>query len=185
VGMTLLVLGIAVPAARDVHYESDLLRQLVNLGPDILIYVMSFMTLGIFWVGQHAQIDRLERSDRYITWLYLAFLIFVIFIPFSTQLLARFTDYRVAVLEYWFNIFALGTMLLWSLSYAKRAGLFATDEQSVAAVRAMRRRIYIAQALYASATALCLVSPYLSVALIVLIQLNYAVAPRIPILDKL
>lgn len=49
----------------------------------------------------------------------------------------------------------------------------------------MRRRIFIARALYAVAGALCLVSPYLSVALIVLIQLNYAVAPRLPILDKL
>jgi uncharacterized membrane protein len=174
-----------VPAADAIHSEGDLWHAFLKLAPNLVVYILSFMTLGIFWVGQHAQIDRLERSDRYITWLYLAFLIFVIFIPFSTQLLARFTDYRVAVLEYWFNIFALGTMLLWSLSYAKRAGLFATDEQSVAAVRAMRRRIYIAQALYASATALCLVSPYLSVALIVLIQLNYAVAPRIPILDKL
>jgi uncharacterized membrane protein len=183
--MTLLVLGIAVPAAERVRSESGLWQALVNLSPSFVTYAMSFMTLGIFWVGQHAQMTRLERSDRYLTWIYLTFLFFVIFVPFSTQLLARFIDYRVAVVVYWFNIFALGAVMLWALVYGRRAGLFATDDQSKIALAAMRRRIYIAQALYAVATVFCIVSPYLSVGLIVLIQLNYAVAPRIPILDKL
>jgi uncharacterized membrane protein len=183
--MTLLVLGIAVPALDKVHGESDLWQELVNLGPSLLTYAMSFVTLGIFWVGVHAQMSRLERSDRYLTWIYLTFLVFVIFVPFSTQLLARFIDYRVAVLEYWFNIAALGTVMLWALTYGRRAGLFAMDDESKVALRAMRRRIYIAQSLYAVAAAFCIVSPYLSVGLIVLIQLNYAIAPRIPILDKL
>jgi uncharacterized membrane protein len=183
--MTLLVLGIAVPAASDVHSESDLWQALVNLSPSLVTYAMSFTTLGIFWVGLHAQMARLERSNRYLTWIYLAFLVFVIFVPFSTQLLARFIDFRVAVLEYWFNVFVLGAVMLWALLYGRRAGLFATDDESKVALAAMRRRIYIAQILYAVATAFCIVSPYLSVGLIVLIQLNYAIAPRLPILNRL
>jgi uncharacterized membrane protein len=185
VAMTLLVLGLAVPAGDSVHSEADLWNAIVNLGPSLLTYVMSFLTLGIFWVGQHAQIQRLERSDRHITWIMLGFLVFVTLIPFTTALLARFIDYRLAVLVYWFNIFALGSVLLASLAYGKHANLFATDDESLAAVAAMRRRIYIAQALYGVATALCIVSPYLSVALIVLVQLNYAIAPRVPVLSKL
>ena len=185
VGMTLLVLGIAVPAAEKVHNEADLWNAIVDLGPSLLTYAMSFLTLGIFWAGQHTQISRLERSDRYLTWIFLTFLLFVTLVPFSTALLAHFIDFKVAVLVYWFNIFCLGLALLWSLTYARRAGLLAPGDETLAAFYAMRRRIYIAQALYATAAALCMVSPYLSVALIVLIQLNYAVAPRIPILDKL
>jgi hypothetical protein len=43
----------------------------------------------------------------------------------------------------------------------------------------------IAQALYAIATALSILFPtWVSIALIVLIQLNYVVAPRIPILHR-
>src|SRR5258708_18410387 len=56
VGMTLLVLGLAVPnlnaASTD---EGELWNHLAMLGPNILVYVMSFMTLGIFWVGQGTQ----------------------------------------------------------------------------------------------------------------------------------
>jgi hypothetical protein len=51
--------------------------------------------------------------------------------------------------------------------------------------RLFRGRILIAQALYAVATALSLVfSTWVSIALIVLIQLNYVIAPRIPILRR-
>jgi hypothetical protein len=50
---------------------------------------------------------------------------------------------------------------------------------------AVYRRIAIAQALYAGAALLCLVDPRVSIALIVLIQLNYVLAPRIPLLFKL
>ena len=40
------------------------------------------------------------------------------------------------------------------------------------------RRVLIAQSLYAFGALLCVVSNYASIALIVLVQLNYAIAPR-------
>ena len=49
----------------------------------------------------------------------------------------------------------------------------------------MRNRILIAQSLYAGAALLCLVDTYVSITLIVLIQLNYAIAPRIPLVNRL
>lgn len=43
---------------------------------------------------------------------------------------------------------------------------------------AIKRRIVIAQSLYALGALLCIFSTYLSIAAIVLLQLNYAIAPR-------
>jgi len=40
------------------------------------------------------------------------------------------------------------------------------------------RRILIAQSLYAAGAALCFISTYVSIAAIVMVQLNYAIAPR-------
>jgi len=51
---------------------------------------MSFMTLGIFWVGQGTQLNLLARSNRNYSWLQLAFLLAVTLVPFSTGLLASF-----------------------------------------------------------------------------------------------
>lgn len=54
VAMTLLVLELHVPLAEAVHSEQDLLHGLAALLPSLVVYWMSFMTLGIFWVGQQA-----------------------------------------------------------------------------------------------------------------------------------
>jgi len=46
-------------------------------------------------------------------------------------------------------------------------------------------RIIVAQALYAFGAALCLVNTSVSIAVIVLVQLNYVLAPRIRPLSRL
>lgn len=190
VAMTLLVLGIAVPAGAAVHGEQDLGSALLNLVPSLVAYGMSFLTLGIFWVGQGAQIHQLVRSDRHYTWLNLAFLMFVCLLPFTTGLLARFIEYRLALVVYWLNIFIVGAAILVNLEYAARSGLLRDDADEGGlpprvAVAAMRRRVFIAQSLYAFATVLCVINTYVSITLIVLVQLNYAIAPRIPLLNRL
>jgi uncharacterized membrane protein len=54
VAMTLLVLDIHAPAAHTIHSENDLWLALCALSPRMLVYLMSFMTLGIFWIlGGH------------------------------------------------------------------------------------------------------------------------------------
>jgi uncharacterized membrane protein len=184
VGMTLLVLGLVVPAVSTVRTDSELWHELLNLGPSVLIYTLSFMTLGIFWVGQGGQLGRLARSNRNYAWLQLAFLFAVTLVPFSTALLAHFPTLRVALVEYWLNIVLLGGMLGAAAEYGLHARLFHEAEIPELA-RLFRGRILIAQSLYAFATALCLIFPtWVSITLIVLVQLNYVLAPRIPILHR-
>ena len=184
VGMTLLVLNLAVPAFNHQPTEGELWHELVRLGPSVLIYTMSFMTLGIFWVGQSTQVGQLVQSNRHYAWLQLAFLFAVTLLPFSTALLAHFPTLRVALVEYWLNIVLLGFMLLATLEYGLRAHLFDPSRHREIA-RLVRGRILIAQALYAFATALSILFPtWVSIALIVLVQLNYVIAPRIPILHR-
>jgi len=62
VAMTLLVLDLRVPARDAVHSEHDLWRVLVALSPRLLIFLMSVMTLGIFWVGQQTQLNHFARA---------------------------------------------------------------------------------------------------------------------------
>src|SRR5580658_7314443 len=104
VAMTLLVLDLRVPAAEAIHSEHDLWHALVVLSPRLVMYMMSFLTLGIFWIGQQTQLNHLARSDRSLSWIHLAFLFLVSMTPFSTALLAEFVRYRPALLVYWLNI---------------------------------------------------------------------------------
>src|SRR5690349_14071267 len=97
--------------------------------------------------------------------------------PFSTTLLAAFPRYRIALLNYWGNILLFGAVLYASWGYATRRGLV-KDDIPAEVLAAICRRIVIAQSLYALGALLCVVSTYWSIAFIVLIQLNYAIAPR-------
>ena len=88
VAMTLLVLDLRVPATEAVRSEHDLWHALAALSPQIVMYMMSFITLGIFWVGQQTQLNYLARSNRSLTWIHIGFLFAVTITPFSTRLLA-------------------------------------------------------------------------------------------------
>jgi uncharacterized membrane protein len=98
--------------------------------------------------------------------------------PFSTSLLAEFIHFRIALLVYWCNILLLGLTPYWSWNYATRAHLL-SDDLPASVAPAVVRRIVIAQSLYALGAALCFLNTYYSIAAIVLVQLNYAIAPRL------
>ena len=182
VAMTLLLLDVHLPAAADIMGATagardwQLLLHLRDLAPEVSIYLMSFLTLGIFWVGQQTQLNHLERSSRHMTWIHLGFLFAVTLVPLTTRLLVAFATYRAAVVCYWLNILLLGGILYSSFGYALRARLFKpnfTYEQQVAVCR----RIIQGQTLYAFGALLCIFSTYLSIGFIVLVQINYALAP--------
>jgi TMEM175 potassium channel family protein len=184
VAMTLLLLELHVPAKELIHNEADLLGELAKMGPAVVVYLMSFITLGIFWVGQQTQLNHLERSDRHLTWMHLSFLFAVTLLPFSTRLLASFVTYRTALLVYWGNILLLGVLVYACWARSVKAKLV-RDDVTGELDRAVRRRVIGAQALYAAGAALCVINTYVSIAFIVLVQINFVVAPRIRWLSKI
>jgi len=177
VAMTLLVLDLHIPSAAQVHSERELAAALCAMGPQWLTYGMSFLTLGIFWAGQQTQLNHIGEGTRDLTWIHLGFLFSITLMPLSTRLLAEFIEYRLALGLYWLNIFVPGAMLYWSWAYATHAELIKPDTPE--AVRgSICRRILIAQSLYAAGALLCFLHTWVSIAAIVLVQLNYAIAPR-------
>jgi uncharacterized membrane protein len=183
VAMTLLVLDLHTPAHQHIHSERDLWFALGAMGPQLVTWLMSFLTLTIFWNGQQAEINRFARADRNVTWMNMAFLCAVSLLPFSTRLLAEFIGFRIALLCYWANFVVLGFTLYAIWQYARRHGLL-KDDVTEEVRCAIERRILVAQALYALAAALCVVNTYVSIGLIVLVQLNFALAPRILRLNR-
>jgi uncharacterized membrane protein len=87
------------------------------------------------------------------------------------------------LLVYWANILVLGAVLYGSWRYAEKANLL-SEEITRERRCAVERRILVAQALYAAGAALCAINTYVSIAFIVLVQLNFALAPRLPFLSE-
>ena len=78
---------------------------------------------------------------------------------------------------YWLNILLLGSVLYLCWRYANRAGLIKEDTPREIR-RAIRRRVVIAQLMYAAGAVLCVINTRWSIACIFVVQLYYAVAPR-------
>ncbi|HQT39011.1 MAG TPA: TMEM175 family protein [Acidocella sp.] len=184
VAMTLLVIDLHAPANELIHDNAGLVSALRDILPQVVVFFMSFITLGIFWVGQQTQLNNLTSSNRDLTWLHLLFLVFVTLVPFSTDLMGGFIQYRLALLIYWGNILLLGTALFLTWRYAMTKDLV-KPELSPVLEAGIERRIIIAQSLYAFGAALCVINTYYSLGFIVLVQINYVFAPRFLGLDKL
>jgi uncharacterized membrane protein len=175
--MTLIVLEIHVPRGVDIQSERALAHSLLALAPEMITYLMSFLTLGIFWVGQQTQLNNFEHADRNLAWIHIVFLATISVMPFSTSLLAGFITFRLALIVYWGNILVLGLILLGSWRYGVAVRLVAPDAPATIS-KAVVDRIVYAQLQYAVGAALCIVGTYWSIGFIVLVQLNYALAPR-------
>jgi len=176
--MTVLVLGLSVPVAVAIVTEHDLWLRLISFEPNLLVYFMSFITLGNFWTGHSVQYTYITKSDRNLNWSSLFFLMFVSLVPFSTALLSQFITFKLAIAVYWINILLLGLLLLFHWQYAWINDFLPRTPDSVQINRAVRDRLIIAELLYGGAALLCFISTYLSIVLLIAIQLNYAVAPR-------
>ena len=183
IAMTLLVLDLAVPASETIHSESDLWTALLGLLPRLITYLMSFLTLGIFWVGQETTAQLMSRSDRHYTWITLAFLMAIALIPFSTAFLSEFIGYRVALLVYWLNLMLIGLTMFGSGHYLRGHKLL-KDDVPDHFFRALRRRILVGQSLYAIGAALCVFDTRWSIGVIFATQLLFAIAPPVKLLNR-
>ena len=195
VAMTLLVLDLRVPVLEVIHNaqplwvsgavqsEQVLADALIKLAPRLLTYFMSFLTLGIFWVGQQTQLNHFERTNRDLTWIHLIFLFAVSIMPFSTGLLAEYITFRLALVIYWVNLLVLGIVLYFSWRYAERNQML-KPEVTPEIGMLHKRRVITYQALYAFGALLCVFNTYVSIAFIVLLELNSVIAPRIWPLDR-
>ena len=185
IAMTLIVLEIRVPPLDAHATDGQLAAALGDLAPRFVTYLLSFLTLGIFWNGQQTQLSYVERGNRDLAWLELLFLAIIALFPFTTSLLADHIDLRLALALYWLNIFLAGAALYAIWEYVERSGL-TRDGTAPAVGAAIRRRIGIAQLLYFVGLVIALlVGTYPAIAWIVLVQLNYAIAPRIGFLHRL
>ena len=175
VALTLLVLEIRVPVLETIHSESELIEVFFTLKEKFLVYLLAFMTTGIFWLGHSSQYKHIEKSDRNLNWINLLFLLFVTMLPFSTAFLGDYTHFKFPIFIYWFNIFMLGVMLYLNWVYAIRKK-FVNETSKETVDKPLRNRIIIAQSLYFIGALLCFISPILSIVFIILVEANYAFA---------
>ena len=77
--ITIMVLDLKVPA-RDLPDFAALRK----VSPMLVIYALSFVEVGIYWVNHHYMVDEVEQVSHGLLWANLSFLFTLSLIPFGT-----------------------------------------------------------------------------------------------------
>ncbi len=136
--MTLLVLEFNVPhlAEGEVLFEALLLQW-----PTFFGYVVTFINLGVFWIGQSSQYHFLERSDRIVLWMNVLFLLFVSLLPFTTAIISHYPMETLSHLLYGANLMAVTFVGLIHWTYATHHHRLTNHLVTKHIARAMRNRM--------------------------------------------
>jgi uncharacterized membrane protein len=172
IAITLLVLELKVPE----HAPAEGLAALVpELLPKFLGHVISFIVLGIYWVGQHNMFLHIKRHDRVLLWLNNLFLLSVASMPFFAGLVTHYADDRTALIAYAANLVVAGLVLGAIWRYATTGRRLVAADLADDMIAFVQRRVLLAPALYAVSIVVALFSPLAARLIFVLVALLYIV----------
>jgi len=181
VAMTLLVLDIRVPELQQPLATAELPLKLLSLWPKFLSYTISFVILGVYWVGHHVQLSFIRRADRPLLWINIFFLLWVALVPFSTALLSEYAKTRLAIAIYGANLIAIGLTLALHWWYATTESRHVDPDIDRGLVRAAMYRTLKAPLVYVIAIGLSFFRAEMSLALYALVPILYILPGRIDI----
>jgi uncharacterized membrane protein len=125
IAMTLLVVGIGVPAVSNGDSVGDLADGLNDQSDAIVSFFISFAVIGRYWVAHHQMFSLLRAFDRGLITLNLVYLGFIAFLPFPTALLGTYFDNPLAVSVYAAAVAVVSGLEVVLVRHAHRHGLFA------------------------------------------------------------
>jgi len=180
IAITLLIIEIGVP-----HVEAgeDLGRKIQDLYPSYFAYVLSFVTIGIYWTNHHSLFHLFDHTDHQFLVLNVVFLMAVSFLPFPTAVLGEYlkdSDHQeTAITFYAFSLLlpAIGWFGVWI--YGVWRGLLVHNIDP-GYVRGLTLQYAASIVMYLFALALLLVSPALTLAIAVGMTALYLLPPRQP-----
>jgi uncharacterized membrane protein len=164
--LTIMVLELKSPLSADPH-------ALLHEWPIFMSYVISYFYVAVYWINHHHLFHRVKRVDLPILWANIALLFFMSLIPFFTEWMesTRLSPFPTAVYA--------ATMLVAGAAFSVLDRVIARqgigEEQMLLLRRAAQRKNLIAIGIYALAIGMAFYRTTLSLALIFLVALLYAI----------
>jgi len=120
VAITLLILNVQVPHVQEqAGVSNTLVRALLDEWPNYLVYVISFLTVGITWINHHQMFRYISHADHGLLVCNTLLLLLITTIPFPTALMSEYiaqpADAPVVAFVYGllFLLLSLAFNLLW------------------------------------------------------------------------
>lgn len=112
IAITLLALELKIPhLAKKNLYDSFI--EIIPLIPGVLTFILSFVSIAIFWVNHHHLSQHIRKINSNTVWANTAFLMFQTLIPFATRLLSENPQNILSVLIY--SIILFGSSITFAI----------------------------------------------------------------------
>jgi uncharacterized membrane protein len=143
--------------------------------PVLLVYVLSFVYLGIYWSNHHHMLQATTRVNGLILWANLHLLFWLSLVPFTTSWLGENTLSPVTAAAYGIDLLA-AALAYYALQQAIIRDQGPRSVLAAAVGRDVKGRL--SPVLYAAGIGLAFVNPWISVALYVLVALVWLVPDK-------
>lgn len=163
--ITIMVLDLRVPSTRELP-NGAAIRADLKL---ILVYLLSFVETGIYWVNHHYLIDDVEEVSHGILWANLAFLFTLSLIPFATSWVGErgASSFSIALYAVASALPAVTWFLLSSI-ICRRSGVPLAGSPAKQAVSSV---------LYLGAIPVAYLRPGLAIAMLVIVAILWLLPP--------
>lgn len=178
IAMTLLVLEVKVPELADPVTGAGMLAGLRGILPSVAGYAVSFIILGMVWIGHHTQFHFIRRVDRPLLYINIFYLLCVAFVPFATAFLSRYPLQPVAIVVYGGTLLLGGVLHFVHWNYAVNHGLV-TEEATPEVAEVMRERISMGVVVYLVATLVGAFLPKVGLVLFATMPVLYMLPARV------
>jgi uncharacterized membrane protein len=178
IAITLLIIEIGVPV---LGADESLGEALWDLWPEVGAYVLSFITVGIYWANHNALFRLFVRTDHTFLMLNVFFLMCIAFVPFPTAVLGEYLDSdaerQAAIGFYTLGLFfpAFGWFAIWLYGLWDEL----VDERlDPAYVRFLTLQFLASVVVFGLAFVASFIEPYLSLAITIGLTALYLLPPR-------
>ncbi len=159
IAITLLALEIRIP---ELENHAELGQAIINLLPQIFVFVLAFMQVGILWLAHQRMFRNIVRTDSTFMWISLIYLMLIAFLPVPSGTLARYGSEFPAVEFFAITLVLVGVveLIMWQYASSNRRLLHSdvTDLQ----IKETQWRTYYMIAVFGVSILIAFASPLLA-----------------------
>jgi uncharacterized membrane protein len=165
--ITIMVLDLKVPSLAEHPNNLDAIRQDLPL---VLVYLLSFIQTGIYWVNHHYLLDDLDQVTHGILWSNLAVLFSLSLFPVATNWVAvrGITSFSIALYAAVCAFPGVSWMVLSTL----------IERRSNTPPASGFGKQFASFCLYVGAIPMAFVSPYIAIGMIMIVAILWLLPPR-------
>jgi TMEM175 potassium channel family protein len=171
IAITLLALDIRLPVLPPNATDAQVLHQLAALSPKYYSFGLSFLAIGLYWLGHHRMFHSIARFDPLLLLLNLWLLLCIAFIPFPASVIGDSTG-RTASVFYALTLAITGLVSGGMWLYASAGGRLLASELDRSLLRLSLVRSFLAPTCFLLSAAMALWNPALARILWYLIALS-------------